>query len=297
MIDQLAHSGQHVAVVGFDIVIRRPNGTGENCRNLLQSTPLVFELLAADNQVSHDSTPSAVVVSRPSLLVAAAGGARHKHTVIPSSMLAQRSMRLKGAMGITNAALDLFVAQDLSKLDRCDAPDLSQHFDQVEHWISNFIFSSIFVANVRAEVKPHLFGILHRAQMSLIEYESGRTALLNFLEAPKERIPSYFRALYHFQAAVALTYQAYDFYFKITKDRMYEPNDGSPLQRLARVYNISKHLEEESLTPGQLQHVWLTNTGIRTTPTELSWREFADLLIGNGHLAEALSTAGQKRTA
>jgi hypothetical protein len=191
-------------------------------------------------------------------------------------------------------ALDKYFAQDLSNLSACTAPDLSAEFDQAEHWVGNFILNSMFTMSVKSEFRPHMFGILRRAQMALVEYENGRKALLDYLQRSKEATSRYFRALYHFEIAIALAYQANVFYCKITGEKMYRDGDGSPLYRLARIYNISKHLEEATLTPDQLHHVWLTDNGIRTAPVELRWEEFAEILKGIGLLADTVSRGGNK---
>ena len=192
-------------------------------------------------------------------------------------------------MPFTNVALDTFFAQEISSLTSCDAPDLSDEFEQSEYWVNNFILNSIFRVNIKVELKPLIFGVLRRAQMALVEYENGRVALLDFLGGPKERISVYFRALYHVEIAATLLYQGYELISKLVDKPLYEPGDDSPIQRLNAVYNISKHLESSTIEEGHLHAVWLTNAGIAASRARLSWNEFGKLITDLGRLADGVS--------
>ena len=118
-------------------------------------------------------------------------------------------------MPLSNYALDNFVSQDITKLTECNAVDLTQKFDQAGFWIENFVLNSIFWAQVKQEYKPFIFAILRRAQMALVEHENGRIALLDYVKGAKDRISVYFRALYHFEIAINLVYQAHELFMKI----------------------------------------------------------------------------------
>ena len=192
-------------------------------------------------------------------------------------------------MTFTNIALDKFFSQDLSKLTTCNAPSLEHEFDQAEHWVGNFILNSVCRVNVRTEAKPFIFGILRRAQMLLVEYHSGRAALLDYLSGSKDRISVYFRALYHFEIAITLTYQAYEILMKMTEKRLFTKNDGSPIQRLNRVYDVSKHLESSSIPNHHLHAVWLSNEGVCISNVTLQWSDIAELIKEIGNLANTLS--------
>jgi len=192
-------------------------------------------------------------------------------------------------MPFTNYALDAYVSQELSKLNECSAPDLSKEFDQAEHWVNNFILNSIFRVQIKPEAKPFIFGILRRAQMALAEYGDGRAALLDYLGGSKERVSVYFRALYHFEIVVGLLYQAYEMAMKITGKQLFQKNDGSTIERLNRLYSISKHLEASTIPEGHIHAVWITNDGLVVSTATLSWQELADLAIDVGTLANSLS--------
>jgi hypothetical protein len=144
--------------------------------------------------------------------------------------------------------------------------------------------------DVKAEVKPFVFGMLRRAQMALVEYQNGRSALLDFLSGSKERVSVYFRALYHFEIVVSLLYQAYDMTIKITNQKVFTKNDGSPIERLNRIYNVSKHLEPSTIPAGHIHAVWITNSGLAVSLATLTWLELAELVKDVGAAADAISS-------
>jgi len=192
-------------------------------------------------------------------------------------------------MPLTNYALDTYVSQNLSYLKVCEAPDLSNEFDQAEHWVNNFILNSMLSVQVKPEVKPFIFGILRRIQMALAEYGAGRSVLLEYLDGSKEKVSLYFRSLYHFEIAASLVYQSFDLVMKLTHQRLYQKNDGSPLARLNRIYNVSKHLETSTIPHGHIHAVWITNEGLAVSTAELTWEEIAELIKEAASLADSLS--------
>lgn len=193
-------------------------------------------------------------------------------------------------MGFTNAGREAFIAQGISKLTACDAPELFNLFDQREHWVNNFIFNSIFRAEIKEDLKPFIFSILRRAQMSIAEYEDGRVSLIDYIDGDRDRWSVYFRALYHFELSVMLMCQAYEAIRKLAGNvNYYDHGDGSAAERLFAIYNISKHLEPTSLAKGQLHSVWLTNDGIATSRAELTWDELAESLRTLGSMANEIS--------
>jgi hypothetical protein len=203
-------------------------------------------------------------------------------------------------MPFTNEALDKYVAQGMSQLTACDAPDLSTSFKERQHWIHNFILNSMFRASVKPSAKPLIFSILRRAQMSIAEYEAGRLALKQYIDGHRERWSVYFDALYRFELAIALACQGYEAIRKLAPTlKYYDSNDGTPIQRLFAIYNISKHLEPTSITDGHLHAVWLTNDGVSTSRAAVTWAELAELLKDLGEMANDVSdplTLKQKRT-
>lgn len=192
-------------------------------------------------------------------------------------------------MPLSNYSLDKFVSQEITKLTECNAVDLTQKFDQAEYWIENFVLNSIFRVQVKQEYKPFIFAILRRAQMALVEHENGRKALQDYINGPKDRISVYFRGLYHFEIAINLVYQAHELFMKISKVRLFEKNDNTPVERLNRIYNVSKHLEPSTIPDTHLHSVWIKNEGLCISTTMLTFEELAELVMDVCGLADKLS--------
>ncbi|MEG3939972.1 hypothetical protein QT995_17650 [Microcoleus sp. S36b_A3] len=198
-------------------------------------------------------------------------------------------------MPFTTYGLDNFFAQELSALSECNAPDLAEHFAEVEPLIDNFILNSIFTFPIKTEYKPYIFGIIRRVQMALVEYQNGRTLLLLYLNESKKNTSLYFQALSHFEIAVTLLYQAYEFWRKLGKKiesketNLFKTGDGSSLEKLNKLYNISKHLEASTTPEGNLHHVWISNNGICANGVTMSFTELADLVKEYVALAKGFS--------
>lgn len=193
-------------------------------------------------------------------------------------------------MPFTNEALEKYIAQGMSQLAACDAPDLSTSFKERQHWIHNFILNSMFRAAVKSHAKPFVFSILRRAQMSIAEYEAGRLALKDYIDGDRDRWSVYFNALYRFELAITLACQGYEAIRMLAPTlQYYEKNDGTPMQRLFAIYNISKHLEPTSIADGHLHAVWLANDGVSTSRAAVTWAELADLLKALGEMANDVS--------
>ena len=205
-------------------------------------------------------------------------------------------------MPFTTYGLDKFFAQEISALSECNAPDLAEHFAEVEPLIDNFILNSIFTSPIKTEEKPYIFGIIRRVQMALVEYQNGRTLLLLYLNESKKNTSLYFQALSHFEIAVTQLYQAYDFWRQLGKKResketnLFKTRDGSPLQKLNRLYNVSKHLQPSTIPEGNLHHVWISNNGICASEVTMSFTELADLVKEYVAVANAFSNPNQVST-
>jgi hypothetical protein len=98
------------------------------------------------------------------------------------------------------------------------------------------------------------------------------------------RWSQYFRALYHFEAAIAPLYQAHDYSRKLINTKLFALGDNSPLDRLNKIYGASKH---------QLaildQPVWLTNEGIETADAKISFSELEELMRSCARIAMKLT--------
>jgi hypothetical protein len=194
-------------------------------------------------------------------------------------------------MPFSNHGLDHLISQELSKLSRCDAPEVMSTFPESKHWVSNFALNSFLGFEVTPEMKGFRFTFLRRAEAAFIEYEYAREALSEYV-ANRPRKPSlYFRALHHFEMTLAMLWQAYDFARKFTGVQAYKREDGSRYEHLNLIYNDSRHFDHKQLPSNHLQHIWIRNDGVYSANSHrISFEEMKECLEEIGRLADRLSS-------
>ncbi|HTK97276.1 MAG TPA: hypothetical protein VL379_04560, partial [Pseudomonadales bacterium] len=83
-------------------------------------------------------------------------------------------------MPFTYTALERWFAQGISTLTECNAPDLSVEAESARGWVTEFIMRTIFHGDFPDDIKPLVFTMIRRASMAVIEYQSGRSALIEY---------------------------------------------------------------------------------------------------------------------
>ncbi len=203
-------------------------------------------------------------------------------------------LKLKGSAKLSNYALDKFVAPKLSELTECNIPDMSNHFGQADHWVTNFILNSILRIPVEPKPKQYIIFFLRRAEAAFREYQNARRTLVAYVKYGREKGSVYFEALFHVEICIAQMWQAFDQTTKFTKnasgenDKLYERGDGSVYERLNSLYNISRHIGSNIPEDSNLP-IWLTNESVEARDTKISFSELAKLLGEIGDWADKLS--------
>jgi hypothetical protein len=122
------------------------------------------------------------------------------------------------------------------------------------------------------EVGASIFAVIRRAQAAIQAYDNGVDTLKQF--AAERNIDGYFQALGAFESALANTYQGLEFLRKNVKERLFEKGDGSDLERINRIYNISRHYDPaKDLSEEHLRAVWLRNDGLCTKEYTITYNE------------------------
>lgn len=93
-------------------------------------------------------------------------------------------------MGISNYALDTFVAQDMSKLTQLSVNSLASEFPSADSWFATFVLRRIFQAHVPDEKAALAFAIIRRTHAALQEWEFASTAAQEIFEV-SPRISTY----------------------------------------------------------------------------------------------------------
>jgi hypothetical protein len=126
------------------------------------------------------------------------------------------------------------------------------------------------------------------------EYGLGRTELQKYVDELPKRNNHFLgalRALSHFEQSVAALYQAALLTQPITKNRLFQKGDGSPMERLNLIYNRSKYFEEgeEGAGPPPATPIWLTNEGLQSSDADLPFAELHDIIIDLTKCAEMIA--------
>jgi hypothetical protein len=177
-------------------------------------------------------------------------------------------------------ALDKFVAPDISKFTKASIPDTSDTSKEQEYWIRNFILNTLFRVTIDERTRQALFNFLRRVESAFREYGLARERALAYLQNT-EAITAYLAAIGHWEVYLSHSYQAYCLLARGQKI-LFVQGDGSVLERLNLLYNRSKHMDS-AIENGQLpaestMAIWLTNDGVRSLDSALTFAEIADIL-------------------
>ena len=188
-------------------------------------------------------------------------------------------------MPFTPAAAEQFISARVTAVTECNACDLGEEFPTARDWVTGLGLMVIFTDQPKPEFRPFALQLVRRCEMALANYGHGRTALKDLVSGNRGRWSPYYRALSYFEGAVAQLYQAYIHMHKLLGTPLFRKNDGTPLQRLNHIYNVSKHE-----TPAEEDTVWITNTGLGTKEAAISFGEVEDLMRVCARIAKRLSS-------
>jgi tetratricopeptide (TPR) repeat protein len=188
----------------------------------------------------------------------------------------------------SNYTLDTFVGHKVSELTTPTATSVALEFPNHSTWLESFVLR-VVLQNLQTNMRV-AFIMMRRAQAAIEDYDDACSALRLLTERQKP-VAQYFRALRKFEAAVAMSWQAFDVSRKALGDAKYffDGEDGSPYQRLNSIYNKSRHTNLRDLPAGHFHTVWLQNDGIYTAKAALKFGEFEDQLRELGHIADSIS--------
>jgi hypothetical protein len=194
-----------------------------------------------------------------------------------------------GPMQPSNYLLDNFVAHRLSLLSTCGAPEIPDE----SNWLNGFILTTVFKTSLDSKTRAYLFNFLRRAQGAYSAYRGARTALIEYIETPRNVLSPYFAALLNFEVCVSQCYQGYELLVMASGEKLFETNDGSEGERLQKLYVDSKHMDQ-MIDGGKLPTqataaIWITNDGLESSRTKLSFEELVEMLLQMRRLAERLS--------
>jgi hypothetical protein len=183
------------------------------------------------------------------------------------------------------------MAPEMSKFTSATLPDLSAIDSEQEHWLANYILNSIMRVTVQSPDRQRLFNFLRRSHSAFEEYAVARELTLTYLAEPEKKL-GYLKAMGHWEALLAYTWQAYRLFLPARLGSLYEKGDDSCFERLNNLYNKTKHAEGPILDGKYLEDsplcVWLTNKGLKSTDELVTFEEVAGMLTDLAQLAAAV---------
>jgi hypothetical protein len=193
-------------------------------------------------------------------------------------------------MPFTDYALDKFMAHKLSELTECGAKDIPIQ----EGWLNQFLLNRVTAVHGDSIHPQYATTLLRRTEGAFWSYRLARKELIAFVQGDRHVVVSpYFRALLGFKICVSECSQAFDI-FKVASgkpDLLFKKGDETLLARLNCLYNTSKHMADRikkgEIPPEATSAIWLTNTGLESKNTVLSFDELLELLL------ELANTAAQ----
>jgi predicted DNA-binding protein YlxM (UPF0122 family) len=196
-------------------------------------------------------------------------------------------------MVLSKYSKDNFIAPKLSELTKVGAPELHYCTKEYGNWVGNFILNTIFRVRTNGQSRQLIMYFLRKVEGALQEYHEGRNFLENYVKNPDKSISSYFHSIRHFETSMALAYQAFGTIRTMIQHDLFTKEDGSSLQRMNRLQNLSKHANNDIFLgniPGEFNiNIWLTNDSIECHDTTLTFYEFSLLLKELANIAETMS--------
>jgi hypothetical protein len=186
-------------------------------------------------------------------------------------------------MGFTRHATDLIISEKIGQIAKCGATDVAKEFPASASWVSAFGLCVIFQDHPPAQNRPYALQFVRRVEIAFTEYSRASNHLSDLVNGGPGRWSPYFRALYHFEAAISQLYLAYDGARKKLGNDYFVGGDGSDLDRLNKIYNASKHQIASTE-----QTVWITDDGFCADGTSISFVEIEELLRSFGRIANCI---------
>lgn len=188
-------------------------------------------------------------------------------------------------MGISNYALDTFVAQDMSKLKHLTINSLADEFPSADDWLGRFVLGRIFHAQVPDDKAALAFAIVRRTHAAVQEWELASAAARGNLRS----VGNYFSILRHIESCISSVWQGLEFGRKSIEEILFARGDGSVYERLNWVYNVSRHFDPQGLPQGDLHRTWLSDEAIHTREHLVLFAELRDVIAMLGRISGQVS--------
>lgn len=206
------------------------------------------------------------------------------------------------AVSFNPELLNKLYAPGIAEFTSCDAPDISAAHPEAHHWLANHFLNSMLRAEYKNKFRQYAINQIYRAQAAFADYHEARLLTAEFLNKCQPHNPAsraYFRAISRWESCFLNLQIFIDVMNKMKKDFKDEPvfkeGDGSPAQRAYMIANMVKHWGTEIFAgrhdEGDTVPLWLTNSGLKTRPVEMSFVEVSSLVSEVALVANELQDA------
>lgn len=175
----------------------------------------------------------------------------------------------------SNYLLDNFISADLSSLTENNTIPYSNEVQ----WVNAFFLNATLRYQYEEKQRIYLMNLLRRIESTFRQYNTGSYLLDDFLSHDKVSISTYLSAVVCIETSVSHLYQAYMLGNKMVDEdnKLFIKNDGSSIDRLNKLYNVSKHYDS-TICSGIIEElnsipIWITNQGIKSNKVFLDFNE------------------------
>jgi hypothetical protein len=169
--------------------------------------------------------------------------------------------------------LDGYVAPELSSLDKCSAPEITEPAE----YFATFFLTDVFNGpNVSEALRPLLVTFLRRWKVAINEYRSGRQSLLKYvsnLTSTNNQTGLFLTALASFDHCVIDAYVAMITMNRLIRDaskgkvpNLFTQGHGSVPDRLRELYDSVRHFDDRVIDGQPMEYpapMWITNQGLK----------------------------------
>lgn len=192
--------------------------------------------------------------------------------------------------------LEKNIAPGISDFTEADIPDLQADYEQSAYWLANHFLNNAFRSSLKAPDKQYVQNYLFRAEVLFRLYHEAKDATLDYLvgnDPLNPRVSRYYKAISIWETVFLNWAVAFDLIVKINGGtKLFIKLEGSKEERLHNMQNEIKHCggrifggdwTETSTIP-----IWLTNTGISSHNSKLTFIEISELVTEVAKLANKL---------
>ena len=178
--------------------------------------------------------------------------------------------------------IDKFIAPEASSFTQAEIPDMSAYDKESTHWVANSFLNSVLGAAWKSPYNAYMFNYMRRAEAAFREHQAARNATLSFIEFGRQSTKNYTAALFHWETFLGQSWHAYKTLQKCFDIDLYKLGEGSVEERLNKLYNQMKHvesrIENKQMLEGATVPVWLTNQGLISVDSVLTFTETGEVL-------------------